>query len=73
MHTFHRSFGNGRSSAVWIVLLSVLVQTDTGIVPPSSVCTTISIDKVQYCVIPYLHPDMLTDGNSCLTCLSSEV
>ena len=37
--TFQRSFGKGSSSAVWMVRLSVLVHTDTGMVPPSSVCT----------------------------------
>ena len=37
--TFHRSLGKGRCSAVWMVRLSVDVQTDTGIVWPSLVCS----------------------------------
>ena len=37
--TFHRSFGKGSSSAVMIVRCKVDVQTDTGIVFPSAVCT----------------------------------
>ena len=32
--------GKGRSSAVWMVLTSVDVQTDTGMVPPSLVSGT---------------------------------
>ena len=38
--TFHRSFGKGSSSAVWMVRTSVDVQTDTGMVPPSLVSGT---------------------------------
>ena len=37
--TFHRSLGKGKCSAVWMVRLRVDVQTDTGIVWPSLVCS----------------------------------
>jgi hypothetical protein len=44
--TFHRSFGKGTDSAVWMVRRSVLVHTDTGIVEPSDVCST-EVDRVS--------------------------
>ena len=44
--TFHRSFGKGTDSAVWMVRRSVLVHTDTGIVDPSDVWKT-EVDRLS--------------------------
>ena len=49
--TFQRSLGKGKCSAVWMVRLSVDVQTDTGIVWPSLVCSQHVVGSTHAAVV----------------------